>query len=127
MNTVEALMTLYHAVKAGIAHQESLDWLEERAVSGTLAARYDMDGKIVSGFDYDSTAVYAIAVLIGKETGNSRLYTGARNRMEKYHVTGQTDLRGSFSDKADGSDIFSFDQLMALLVYGGSDGIIFGT
>ena len=126
MNTSEALIALYHAVKAGIAEQKSIDWLEHRVVSGTLAARYRADGQAVNGFDYDSTAVYAIAALIGAEAGNARLYTCARNRMEKYYVTEPTALRGGFSDRADGSDIIAFDQLTPLLVYGDTRGITFG-
>ena len=126
MNTSEALITLYHAVKAGIAEQKSIGWLQSKVESGTLAARYHVDGQAVNGFDYDSTAVYAIAALIGAEAGNARLHTCARNRMEKYYVTGQTPLQGSFSDRKDGSDIIAFDQLMPLLVYGGTRGITFG-
>ena len=127
MNTSEALMILYHAVKAGIADQKSIDWLADRVESGTLAARYRVDGEAVSGFDYDSTAVCAIAALIGAEVGDARLYTCARNRMEKYYVTEATSLRGSFSDRADGSDIIAFDQLMPLLVYAGARDVTFGS
>ena len=125
MNTSEALMTLYQAVKAGLARRESLEWLERKVVSGTLAARYDVNGQVVKGFDYDSTAAYAVAALIGAESGNARLYTYARNRMEKYYVTGQSTLQGSFSDRSDGSDIVAFDQLMPLLVYSSTKDVVF--
>ena len=126
LNTSEALISLYHAVKAGVAEQRSIDWLQRRVESGTLAARYRVDGQVVNGFDYDSTAAYAIAALIGAEAGNARLYTCARNRMEKYYVTEQTALQGAFSDRADGSDIIAFGQLTPLLVYGGTRGVTFG-
>lgn len=125
LNTSEALLTLYQAVRAGLARQESLEWLESKVVSGTLAARYDVGGQVVKGFDYDSTAAYAIAALIGAECGNARLYTRARHRMEKYYVTGSSALQGSFSDRADGSDIIAFDQLMPLLVYARTRDITF--
>lgn len=125
MNTAESLMTLYHAVKAGVANQSSIDWLEEKVMSGTLAARYEVTGKSVSRYEYDSTSVYAIAALIGGEAGNARLYTAARNRMEKYYVTDNDGLRGAFSDKKDGSDITAFDQLMPLLVYVRTKDIVF--
>lgn len=125
LNTAEALMALYHAVQAGIAHPQAIDWLAERVMTGTLAARYDVNGEPVRGFDYDSTAAYAIAALIGAQAGDARLYTAARNRMEKYHVTEQTALRGSFSDRADGSDIVAFDQLLPLLVYTGTRDVVF--
>ena len=127
LNTSEALMTLYHAVKGGVARRESLKWLERQVVSGTLAARYGTDGRVVKGFDYHSTAVYAIAALIGAAAGNARLYTCARRLMERYAVTEPSALQGSFSDRADGSDIIAFDQLMPLLVYAGTKDITFDT
>ena len=125
LNTSEALLTLYLAAKAGLARPESLEWLEDRVVSGTLAARYDVQGQVVKGFDYHSTAAYAIAALIGAECGSARLYTCARHRMERYRVAGDSELHGSFSDRGDGSDIIAFDQLMPLLVYAGTKDITF--
>ena len=124
LNTAEALMTLYHAVQAGIAQPQAISWLAGQVAAGTLAARYDVNGEPVRGFDYDSTAAYAIAALIGAQAGDARLYTAARNRMEKYHVTERTALLGSFSDRADGSDIVAFDQLLPLLVYTGTKDIV---
>ena len=117
LNTSEALLTLYHAAQAGLAEQASLDWLEEKVVSGALAARYDISGQAVKGFDYHSTAAYAIAALIGAQARRPRLYTFARHRMETYYVTESSALQGSFSGRADGSDIVAFDQLMPLIVY----------
>ncbi|MCH5287465.1 MAG: redoxin family protein [Christensenellaceae bacterium] len=125
LNTSEALMALYQAVKAGLARQASLEWLEDKVVAGTLAARYEVSGQAVKGFDYHSTAAYAIAALIGAQSGNARLYTFARHRMEAYYVTESSDLQGSFSNRADGSDIIAFDQLMPLLVYASTKDITF--
>ena len=124
LNTAEALMALYHAVCAGVAPRRAIDWLAERVAAGTLAARYDVNGEPVRGFDYDSTAAYAIAALIGAEAQDARLYTAARNRMEKYHVTEAGALKGSFCDRADGSDIIAFDQLLPLLVYTGTKDVV---
>lgn len=125
LNTSEALMTLYHAAQAGLAGQASLDWLERQVVSGALAARYDLSGQPVKGFDYHSTAAYAIAALIGAQSGNARLYTYARHRMETYRVAEPSALQGSFSSRGDGSDIIAFDQLMPLLVYAATRDITF--
>ena len=125
LNTSEALTALLHAARAGLIRQTSIDWLEQKVVTGTLAARYDVDGQVVKGFDYHSTAAYALAALIGAECGNARLYTCARHRMEAYAVTEPSPLQGSFSDRADGSDIIAFDQLLPLLVYAGTGEITF--
>lgn len=118
LNTAEALLTLYHLAEAGLLKQNSLEWLRERLLQDNLAARYEIDGSVTPGFDYDSTAVYAIAALIGKESGDVQIYMLALNKMEHTRVTDvDSPFYGSFSSKDNGEDIIAFDQLMPLLVY----------
>lgn len=118
LNTAEALLTVYHLSEIGQARQETLQWLKNELQAGTLAARYRVDGGVVAGFQYDSTAVFAIAALIGQSTGDGELYRLARQKMEQYWLQDQDDpLYGAFSQKEDGSDIQSFDQLLPLTVY----------
>ena len=125
LNTSEALTVLLHAVTAGVARRESLDWLARRVASGTLAARYDVSGRPVPGYAYDSTAAYALAALIGARAGDAELYTGARNRMENLHVAAGSPLAGAFSGREDGEDIIAFDQLLPLLVYSATADVVF--
>lgn len=118
LNTAEALLTVYHLSEIGQAREETLQWLKENLQAGTLAARYRVDGSAVEGYQYDSTAVFAITALIGQSTGDGELYRLAREKMEQYWLRDRAHpLYGAFSQKADGSDIQSFDQLLPLTVY----------
>ncbi len=118
LNTAEALLTLYHLAEADMLKEESLEWLRDRLVQDDLAARYEVDGSVPEGFDYDSTAVYAIAAMIGRESRDAEIYRLALKKMEQTRVTDTNSLfYGSFSTSNNGADITTFDQLMPLLVY----------
>lgn len=118
LNTAEALYTLYHLARAGLLPEQSLNWLREKLDSGGLSARYSVSGETVSGFDYHSTAVYALAGLIALEEGDNGLLTKAVSYMERYRVNdAENKFNGAFGDGETG-DFPSFDQLMPLLLYG---------
>lgn len=118
LNTAEALLTLYHLCGTELLRQESLQWLKNAIATDTLAARYEVDGTPVAGYQYDSTAVFAIAALIGQKTGDAELYRAAREAMERARVTDpESAFYGTFSHSDNGSDLQSFDQLLPLLVY----------
>lgn len=115
LNTAEALYTLWHLSRAGLLPDEALDWLKERVMAGSLAARYKTNGDVVPGYDYHSTAVYALAALIAREAGDDELFEMALRRMERKLILDADDeLFGAYSQK--GAVIYSFDQLMPLLV-----------
>jgi len=118
LNTAEALMTLYHLAKAGLLKETSLDWLRNALLTDALAARYRVDGTPVPGYTYESTAVYAIAALIGQAAGDGEVYRIAVKNMEKTRISDpDSPYYGAFSHNEDGTDLASFDQLMPLLVY----------
>lgn len=111
-------MTLYHLAEAGMLKESSLEWLRERLLEDNLAARYEVDGSVPAGYAYDSTAVYAIAAMIGAEAGDAQIYMLAISKMERSRVTDQNSpFYGGFSNDRSGKDITAFDQLMPLLVY----------
>lgn len=117
LNTAEALMTLCHLAEAGLAREESLRWLKEALETSTLAARYQLDGTPVAGYEYDSTAVFAIAALIGQYSGDAEIYRAARQAMEHSFIADENSpFSGAFTYREDGGDIRSFDQLVPLLV-----------
>lgn len=118
LNTAEALLTLYHLAEVGLLKSQSLEWLRERLLQNDLAARYETDGSVVQGYDYDSTAVYAIAALIGRESGDAQIYMLALQKMEQTRVTdADSPFYGGFTNKSNGDDLTAFDQLMPLQVY----------
>lgn len=118
LNTAEALMTLCHLAQVGQLRQETLMWLKNALETDTLYARYRVDGTPVEGYCYDSTAVYAIAALIGDYTGDAELFRMARGKMEEsFQDDPNSRFYGAFTRTDDGSDIQAFDQLIPLLVY----------
>ena len=120
LNTAEALLTVYHLSERGLAREETLQWLKDALQGGTLAARYRVDGTAEAGYQYDSTAVFAIAALIGQAAGDGALYHMARNAMERSYVS---DVGSRFCGAfLRGGDLQAFDQLLPLTVYatGGS-------
>lgn len=127
LNTAEALMTLYHLAGAGLLKETSEEWVTSQLEGDGLAARYRVDGNVVPGFDYETTAVYAIAALIGYESGNARIYTRALQRIEQNRIwdTGSS-FYGSFMNSEGGEDLIAFDQLMPLILYGYSKDVTFG-
>ncbi len=117
LNTAEALLTLCHLAEAGLVREESLRWLKNALLTSTLAARYQLDGTSVPGYEYDSTAVFAIAALIGQYAGDAEIYHAARQAMERSFVADEdSPFAGAFTYREDGGDIRSFDQLMPLVV-----------
>lgn len=118
LNTAEALLTLYHLCGTELLREESLQWLKNAIATNTLAARYEVDGTPTAGYAYDSTAVFAIAALIGQKCGDGELYRISREAMERAYVTdSNSPFYGCFTHSDDGSDLQAFDQLLPLLVY----------
>lgn len=117
LNTSEALVTILHLSEVGEVKSETINWLKEQVNKGTLYGRYSIDGKVSEGYEYESTAAYALAALIGKETGDDELIHNAVLKMEKMRIDDAgSQYYGAFGNP-DGSGIYSFDQCMALLSY----------
>lgn len=117
LNTAEAMYTLYHLAQIGELKEETIGWLKEMTQNG-IKARYTVEGQVVEGYDYESTAIYALIGLIANEIEDNQLLTEAMYKMEQMRVNQAGDvLNGSFGAN-NGTDIFSFDQCMPLLLYG---------
>ena len=117
LNTAEALYTLWNLSRAGMLPDQAARWVRDHVLEGNLAARYHTDGTAVRGYEYHSTAVYALAALIAMETGDRDTQEAARRLMDRMRVDDAEDsLYGAYAQR--GSEIRSFDQLMPLLVNG---------
>lgn len=117
LNMAEAMYTLYHLSKAGKLKESSEEWIVEQLRHGGIMARYTVTGEIVKGYGYESTGIYALAVLIGIQCGNDEMVTKALSRMEQMRIfDSASGYQGAFGN-ADGSGIYSFDQCVALLAY----------
>ena len=117
LNMAEALVTLLHLAEADCLPENTHQWLKKEMAQGGIMARYNIEGEIVDGYQYESTAIYALLTLIGEELGDEELQDQALRKMEKMRVLNTSlPYHGAFGLE-DGSGITSFDQLLPLLVY----------
>ncbi|MFC3804124.1 hypothetical protein [Cohnella sp. GCM10012308] len=115
IRTVESLVTILHLSEAGLAHPESIAYIKKQVGAGTLFGTYSRDGAAKD--DVRSTAIYALAAMIGSAAGDKELYEEAIARMNELRTTGTGGpLDGGFGDPATGQ-AYSFDNLTALLAY----------
>jgi hypothetical protein len=116
LNMAEAMYTLYHLAQIGELKKETIQWLKNNMEQDGIKARYTTDGTVVDGYNYPSTAVNALVVLIANEIGDEKLRSDALKAMEKLRDNHAADaLNGSFGHQDE--NISAFDQLMPLLAY----------
>lgn len=114
-NMIDSLLVEYHLVQIGSINEKHLDWLKTQLAQGQIYCDYNANGEAVSAGE--STAVYAITMLIAKEAKNTDLYALARDRMLKFQVSDATsEIYGAFGDESD-LQVYSFDNLMSLLAF----------
>ncbi len=115
IHTVESLLTLLSLAEIGQAPEASLRYIKQEVLHGALFGAYSLAGKPLNGIQ--STAIYALAAMIGSETRDRELYEAAVQRMQAYRVDDPaSSLFGGFGDTGSGQ-AYSFDNLMALLAY----------
>ena len=115
LNSAEALYTLWNLSRAGLLPEDSLNWLRDRVMKGTLAARYRINGEVVSGYNFHSTAVYGLAALIALASDDADMFEMALRRMDRQLILDADDVYfGAYSQPK--AVVYSFDQLIPLLV-----------
>ncbi|WP_246187901.1 glycosyl hydrolase family 8 [Paenibacillus tengchongensis] len=115
INTVESMLSLLHLAEAGRYNLQSLRYIKQQVEAGTLYGQYTRDGVPVN--DIRSTAIYALAAMIGRAAGDEDLYRRGIERMNEFRITdGTSPLFGGFGN-AETGEAYSFDNLMALTAY----------
>ncbi|WP_239004650.1 glycosyl hydrolase family 8 [Paenibacillus tepidiphilus] len=115
INTVESLLSILHLTEMGRHNPQSIRFINERVDAGTLYGQYRRDG--VPANDIRSTAIYALAAMIGREAGDEGLYRRSIERMNEFRITDEASpLYGGFGNVETG-EAYSFDNLMALSAY----------
>lgn len=109
----EALVTVLHAAQAGLVRTETLDWLEETMAQGPLYGAYTVKGKAAHGYEYESTASYALVVQIAIQAQRPSLARLALARMENARCF-TPPMVGGYGNVKDHT-LYSFDPLQALL------------
>lgn len=117
LNMAEEMVTLLHLAEAKMLPDKTILWLKDKMTNGGIKARYTIQGKVVEGYNYDSTAVYALVAMIADEVGDAELRGDALKRMELMRINDKSlSYNGGFGIE-DGSGIVSFDQVMPILAY----------
>ena len=120
LNTAEALYALWNLSRAKELPGDAWAYLKSRIETGSLAARYHIDGTAVKGFEYHSTAVWGLAALIAREEGDENAFELALRRMDRLLVLDAGDaLFGAYAQK--GAAVYAFDQLIPLLANAWAD------
>jgi len=118
LNISEALYTYYQLAQAGILPEVCVDWLKKTIKEHQLCAYYSIDGLPVPGYEYESTAAFGLAMLIGEEIDDSELVSLARINMEKTrNENSDSAYYGCFAHEDDASDVNVFDELIPMLAY----------
>lgn len=113
INMVEALLTAFHLAEAGSCPLKTVEWLKQNLDSGPIYGTYSTTGDPLT--EVESTAVYALCMMLGAQTGEQEIYEAARERMLAFQVTDSTsEVYGGFADSKT-LTAHSFDNLMALL------------
>lgn len=118
LHMAEALLTLLHLAEVDRLPPESYAWLRSRLLEdGRLYAYYTLDGTPASDRLYESSAVYAVAALIALQQDDLPLARAALTKIEALRVhDADNPVDGALGER-DGSGIYSFDQLKAMLAY----------
>lgn len=112
INILDSLMVMQNLAEAGVYSPQSIAWLEEQTLSGTLYSYYDPDTGIALD-NQESSAAYGIAAQIGAALGNEFLTSNALTQLKKHQVTDQHDpFYGGFGYN---NNAYSYDNLQALL------------
>ncbi len=115
IHPAEAMVTLLHLAQTGELPERTRAFLNDWVRNGPVYARYALDGQPLDGYLYESTATYALMVLIGCELDDLRLIFPALSRMEKTRVVSGDARNGAYAHV--GADNASFDTLCALLAW----------
>lgn len=111
----EALVAVCNAARAGLDCQAAFDWLEEQMLSGGIFARYDLNGRPVRGYVYESTATYGLLVQAALSAGRTELARMALARMERTRcfTAPMAGNMGAVSDQTH----YTFDLMQTLLAW----------
>lgn len=111
----EAMVTVLNAARAGVSQEATLDWLQARLAEGYIPGAYTLQGEPAAGYEFESTATYALLVQIGLETGRSEMARMALQEMERMRCF-TAPLTGGYGH-TDGMMLYTFDLVQAMLAW----------
>lgn len=110
---VESLLTALHLAEVRACPPQTTAWLSDTLKDGPLYGSYTVDGLPLT--DIQSTAVYALCVMIACEIDDKELGELSLSRMNAFQVTDpESEVYGGYANSKTLA-AYSFDNLMALL------------
>jgi len=116
IHTAEAMLTLLHLAQDGALPDSTREFLTRWVGEGPVYARYTAQGSPVSGYLYESTATYAMMVMIGCTLHDDALIRSALYRMERLRTFRPKGANGAYAFAGE-ADNYAFDTLYALLAW----------
>ncbi len=120
INIIDYLKVLLHLSEVNLVPKEAIEWLRYQMDNyGALYNSYDVDsGKPCTNFE--CSASYALGCRIAANTGDVKLYEIMKDKLLTFQIAKQESvLAGAFGDVKT-KEVFSFDNLQALLALQGS-------
>ncbi|MEG1002660.1 glycosyl hydrolase family 8 [Clostridium sp.] len=117
VDTLLSLIVILNKAEVSEDVSKSVNFLNKKfETDGAIYAKYDIKtGNKKS--DVESTSIYALLTRIGERTGNTELYNKSLEKLKQFQVMDKKSvLYGGFGDTKT-LDVYSFDNLNALLAY----------
>lgn len=117
LDTLLSAIVLLNRAEVGEDVQESVDWLKEkfREDKGIFSLYSPVTGEKTSNIE--STSIYAILLQVAEEIGDKELSSMCLYKLKTYQVSDKnSEIYGAFGD-SNTMEVFSFDNLNALLAF----------
>lgn len=115
INILESLTTIRYLAELGVAKQESIEFVKDNVIKGTLFNSYDLKGNPVD--TNQSAASYALAALIGLFVEDDELYEQSIQVLKKFQITDKTSpIYGGIGDPQS-LEVYSYNNLTTLIAF----------
>ena len=116
-DTLLSMIVVLNKLQEGQDVSTTVEWIrKEFQQNGKVFATYNIEEGIPSS-EFESTSVYAIIVQIASIIGDEEIQKFAMDRMKEFQINNTSSkIYGGFGSE-DGTNVFSYDNLNALLAY----------
>ncbi|MBE6062370.1 MAG: glycosyl hydrolase family 8 [Clostridium butyricum] len=116
-DTLLSMIVALNKLAEGQDISTTVEWIrKEFQQNGKIFATYNISKGIASS-EFESTSSYAMIVQIASIIGDEEIQKYAMNRMKEFQIKNQnSEVYGGFGSE-DGTNVFSYDNLNALLAY----------
>ena len=115
IETVQSLITAIHLAELYLCPKRTVEFIKRKVLAGELYGKYNITGEPLN--EIESTAIYALASILGRLVKDDDLQKAALEQMKKFQIVAKNDpLYGGFAN-SETLEAFSFDNLYALLAF----------